>query len=59
MASIKLNYSRSRIAVLVAFFVPLFVGYLFDRGWLGLLVGFFAALAVWRALGDKVDDRQD
>lgn len=59
MATIKSKYSGSKIAVLIAFFVPLLGGFLFNREWLGLLIGFITGLAVWRALGGKADDLKD
>ena len=59
MTSLKSKYSGSKIAVLIAFFVPLLGGFLFDRAWLGLLIGVITAVAVWKVLGGKVDDLKD
>ena len=56
MASLKSKYSGSKIAVLIAFFVPLLGGFLADRAWLGLVIGVITAIAVWKVLGGKVDD---
>lgn len=59
MAPIKRKYSGSKIAVLLAFFVPLLGGFLADRAWLGLVIGVITAVAVWKVLGGKVDDLTD
>lgn len=59
MASIKSKYSGSKIAILIAFFVPLLGGFLADRAWLGLIIGLITAAAVWKVLGGKVDDLKD
>ena len=59
MASLKSKYSGSKIAVLIAFFVPLLGGFLADRAWLGLVIGVITAIAVWKVLGGKVDDLKD
>lgn len=59
MTTIKSKYSGSKIAVLIAFFVPLLGGFLFDRAWLGLIIGVITSIAVWKVLGGKVDDLKD
>ena len=59
MAPIKRKYSGSKIAILIAFFVPLLGGFLADRAWLGLVIGVITAIAVWKVLGGKVDDLKD
>ena len=59
MASLKSKYSGSKLAILIAFFVPLLGGFLADRAWLGLVIGVITAIAVWKVLGGKVDDLKD
>ncbi|MEO8363588.1 MAG: hypothetical protein ABI570_04305 [Ilumatobacteraceae bacterium] len=59
MTSMKSKYSGSKIAILIAFFVPLIGGFLADRAWLGLVIGVITAAAVWKVLGGKVDDLKD
>lgn len=59
MTSIKRKYSGSKVAILIAFFVPLLGGFLADRAWLGLVIGVITAIAVWKVLGGKVDDLKD
>lgn len=56
MASLKSKFNGSKIAVLIAFFVPLLGGFLADRAWLGLIIGAITAVSVWKVLGGKVDD---
>lgn len=59
MAPIKRKYSRSNIEILVAFFVPLVLGFLTDRIWEGLVIGVIIAIAVWKIRGGKLDDLKD
>lgn len=60
MATIKPKYNGPKIAILIAFFVPLLGGFLADRAWLGLIIGLITAAAVWKVLGGKkVDDLKD
>ena len=56
MASFISKISGPQRAILIAFFVPLVGNLIFDRAWLGLLIGIISGAAVWQALGGKPKD---
>lgn len=56
MAATNFSLNRSMVATLVAFFIPLVGGILFNRAWFGLIIGIVTGAAIWKVLGGKVDD---
>ena len=56
MTSFISKISGPQRAILTAFFVPLIGNLIFDRAWLGLLIGIITAAGVWQGLGGKPRD---
>lgn len=56
MTSFISKISGRQRVILIAFFVPLIGNILFDRAWLGLLIGIITAAGVWQGLGGKPRD---